>query len=347
MVKLGRLLRHMQCRFLTHRGLSSLYLKAIGRASTTTLLALCGFVAVSNAANQGLNTTPALPAHSFPSTTLTATDLSAQTAPRRFNSDTSVTIRVAIYEEHREALDSLFAAEDCRSNTNYNVFNMILVEAMLLCQALHHSGLDFKFEWISVPNQVRTLSMLNNNVVDIAAFTLWYSDLTPNLIASESIVNQGEYFKGIYTSPDNLELLNVSDPRELLNFTATATESIDKRLLQCVGMQPIYNSNYPNMLRQVNGQRVDFMLNNFATHPSFEHHAFGTVLIPIQGIKVEMPDSLHYFINKSSPHSERLQQSINIGIKELDKLGRIYQAYSAITLFDERTKDWEVLRCFN
>ena len=259
-----------------------------------------------------------------------------------------VDVRAAVYSEHMETIKAIYQDNKCASIESFRAGNQIWTEAVILCLALFKGGIIPNFQLTPVPTQARALSNLKSNMADLAVFTFWGRDADHEKInVSSPALKRGEFYRGIYYSSNNLELNHIRNLEQLKEYTAVVNENwkVDLETLQCLGLKYKSIASYPQMLRMVYAKRLDFIIHNFATTPDFTFRAFDTELKPIVGIKVEMPDSLHYFISKSSPNYSKLSKALEKGLKILRDEGLLREAYMSVTVIDPRVKDWEVLKC--
>ena len=257
-------------------------------------------------------------------------------------------IPILIYSEHISAAKELLADQNCMEFDQYEFRNQVLMELVLLCQALSLGGIEPEFKLTPVPSQDRALRLLQTDNYFTAAFTFWNKDANPQFhVISKALIKNGEFFKGIYTSPKNMRLLQLKDPDELKQFKSVSNPSwhVDREVLNCLGVEYDIVVSYPQMLRMVEARRVDFILHNFANHPKLHQHAFGTILKPVEGIKVAMRGSLHFVISKNYDIKHNLYSTLEKGLSELEKRNTIRRAYNDSAFFRHEVSDWKAIGC--
>ncbi|GLS26675.1 hypothetical protein [Marinibactrum halimedae] len=257
-------------------------------------------------------------------------------------------IRALVYQEHYQVVQNALTQQSCEHITNYRLGNMILVEAILFCQALVFGGLRPDIELVPIPNQPRALEILKKGGSDTAVFTFWRHDAQGKMLfVSEAMVGVGEYFKGLYTARSNSDMLTIKKPSDLERFIGVVDESwrVDLEVFNCLKASHSHISSYPQALRLVHAKRVDYILHNFASSPGFLHNAFDTELIPVPGVKVQMPSSLHYFVNQQRINGRRIASALSRGLRIMRERGIIDRAYEDVTVFDHRIDDWEAWGC--
>ena len=260
----------------------------------------------------------------------------------------TVTLKLMVYSEHFHfAIDALNGKEPCHQKSLYNQAHVAHMETILLCKALYLGGLEVSYQIISVPNQVRAVKLLEAGEGAVFAGSIWGYLASDNLSISAALLEHGEYEKGLYTSIHNHSVLVETDAEKIQQLKAVtgATWDIDRQLLDCLGMIQYHAARYPQMLRMVYSQRADIFLQNFTQEDDLSLHDFGTILKPIPGFKVSMPDSLHYLISKTYPHSSDIVEAINTGIHIMKENGDLRQAYEDVGFYNPKVKDWQTLSC--
>ena len=257
-------------------------------------------------------------------------------------------IPVVIYQEHREAAEQLVYANDCTKINDYQFRNQILTELVLICQALHLGGVNPEFEFHGAPSLARARRTVESQDFAMTTFTLWGRDIEDqNYFVSPPTLAVGQFEKGIYTSQVNAEIISNSSLQALKEMTAAVGRGwdVDIEALECLGAGHEVVARYPQMLKMVDSNRLDFILHNMANHPDLHQVAFGVTLVPVEGYKVILNDSLHFAINKNFKKAKELNKALTAGLKELRRRNTFEKAYGESGFFNSKTKDWIQLGC--
>ena len=259
-----------------------------------------------------------------------------------------INLQASVYGEHLASIEKLLdSAPTCHSLPLLEQPNIHAMEIILLCKAMYLGGLDVSLQLKPMPTQVRAVRSLEQGISDIFVNSVWSYLHSEKLLMSSPLLKKNQYEKGVYVSPNNTPLLMTTEVANLKNHTAITgnTWYVDRKVLDCFRFEQEYVSKFPQMVRMVYTQRVDFFLLTFSQNPDLVFDEFGVTLVPIPGIKFLMPDSLHFFVSKKHPQAEKILAGINRGLAVLDELGDLRRAYQSIGLFRDDTADWKGYSC--
>ncbi len=93
----------------------------------------------------------------------------------------------------------------------------------------------------------------------------------------------------------------------------------------------------------VDAGRADFLLTPFQNSPGMVIKMDKIVLIPLPGKKVNIKDSCHFAISKKHPHSLKIQNALDRGIRRMNNAGLITKAYKEAGFFHPAIDHWQVL----
>ena len=262
---------------------------------------------------------------------------------------TSIDVKVLVYSEFLDiALGQVNTSVPCYEQDLLGWPHIANMEFALLCHALHAGGLDVNYELVPVPTQVRAIQQLDRGTFAIFGHAAWgYLD-SERVYASSPVMPKGDFEKGLYISSTNAwsgaSFKSLQDLRQL-TAAVGSTWKVDRDLLDCLGFRQQYAVRYPQLLTMVNTHQADFLLQNFMGGDSLEQYLFGTTLMPIKGYKVILPDSLHFYVSRTHPKSERLIDALERGLKVLREAGDIKAAYQSAGFYNPQTVDWTKLMC--
>lgn len=168
--------------------------------------------------------------------------------------------------------------------------------------------------------------------IDLSAECLPLEALKPyrdSILLSEPMIVNGDYQVALYTAKGNARA-QAATVETLKNLSAIGNPgwASDWQALESLNLKRLQSSqSWPNMLKMVARQRVDFTPAPFLG-PELVYQQAGQELVVIRGLKLVIYDSCHYAIARRHPDSEMIRASINRGMAELRKSGRIKQAYA-------------------
>lgn len=224
-----------------------------------------------------------------------------------------------------------------------------VVEVILLQQALKRGGLEVEIVFSIADTYLRTIEEVINGRTAITASTVWLYDIISHqqhLQESPALIKPGEFQVGIYTSPQNEEMLRVQNSTELQSFSAVSNKNwkVDWITLKNMGITKLINvQKWISMVRMVNAERVDFLLAPFQDYPGMALKLDENILVPITGKKVNLQGSRHFAISRKHPLSLNIQKALDQGIKSMRAEGQIRKAYKEAGFFHPNVDDWQVI----
>jgi hypothetical protein len=209
-----------------------------------------------------------------------------------------------------------------------------VVDMIIAQQALQLGG--FSYEFIYSPGKVnfRNTKMLQKGELLISFDSYWKSDakvLADELYISEPVIRDGEYVAGIYTSPNNLKVLQIERLADFKKLTSISTPKwrTDWKTLENLSLKELVTEDsWLSMVRMVNLQWIDFMLMPFNATPDRSFTLDKIHLVPVPNFAIVLKDSRHFVISKAHPQGRAAFIAINKGLKILRKYGTITKAYT-------------------
>ena len=260
----------------------------------------------------------------------------------------SAHIKLGVYEEYLSELMEMYHSKTvpCHKIDPASV-PVYLIEPAIVCKALHIGELETTYELVPVPNQVRAARLIELGNMTMFASGFWSYLASNSVYVSEPLIPQGDYEKGFYTSKNNDAILAISDAKKLSDLSAAVggTWKLDKGIIHCLGVKPIYASSFPHMIKSVNSQRADIFLQHFSPKENLQFDIFDASFLPINGFKVVMPESYNFFIGRFSPESEKILAALNLGLKKLRESGELVKILKHNGFYNENTKHWKTLPC--
>ena len=227
--------------------------------------------------------------------------------------------------------------------------NRPTVDLVLQLQALAAGGLDFDYELAVHPTHGRAVMEVQQGYADLTAETVWESEIAAmaeSLAATQPVIQNGEFEKGLYVLPGNTRILGATLPAELGAFVGATVFnwSVDLQLLERLGLKRTEKaSRIENVFQLIRGGRADFTLLEFAstTDMGIENH--GVKLIPVPDCKIALPGGRSWIVSKQSPQAAVLVAALDAGIAVLRREGRIERAFRECGFFDPRVSRWKEL----
>mgnify|MGYP000333134634 FL=1 len=251
-------------------------------------------------------------------------------------------IRDDVYEDYLHFTsnkDVLTITEFTGKKVRRDVVDMIIAQ-----QALRLGGFNYTFKYAPGKVNFRNTKMIQTGDSLISFDSYWLKDATAikeNVYISAPVIRQGEYVAGIYTSPENSKTLALKTFSDLQELTAISTSKwrTDWQTLSELPLKNLVDEQeWLSMARLVSQQWVDFLLMPFHSSTNQLFIMDKIILIPVEGVGIELFDSRHFVISKKHPKGAEAITAINIGIKKLRENKAIVKAYTQAGFFIDRNK---------
>jgi len=214
-----------------------------------------------------------------------------------------------------------------------------VVDMIIAQQALQLGGFTHSFTYASGKLNFRNTRMLQLGRILISFDSYWLQDakaLNGDVYISHPVIRKGEYVAGIYTSPNNKNVLSVKELIDLKKLTAVSTPKwrTDWQTLQALPLKELIREDeWLSMARMVNLQWIDFLLMPFNSTEDQSFVMEKITLVPVKGIGVKLNDSRHFVISTRHPKGAEAFKAINIGLKILRNKKAISSAYKQAGFF--------------
>ena len=258
-----------------------------------------------------------------------------------------ITVKIAASELIYDSFSAWTAKIPFNEIINYNgsYANRGTVELVLLCQALQRGGLDFNIEVVKCPNYSRALMLAQSGQVTLPAETIWEQDLDLEaLYKTDPIIRNGEFEKGIYTSPENHKMLAVTSFDEFGQYSAVMIKSwaVDWNTLRSMDLKRLDEVAKKDLLfKMVNFGRVDFTLLEFSSEPDLSTEIEGIKLVPVPNLKIGLKGERCWAVAKIAPDAEKVFAALQKGIIALRDKGIISRAYHECGFFNAAVENWK------
>jgi len=261
------------------------------------------------------------------------------------------TLRIAVSAQVAESLDQWTRETPLHRIDRFHGphANRPTVDLVLQLQALSAGGLDFDYQIAAHPNHGRAVIEVVQGYADLTAETVWGSEILEmgDAVAKTSpVIRDGEFEKGLYTTPANERLLKARLPDQFAEFVGVTVFnwSVDLRLLENLGLKRIERvSRIENMAQLVRDRRADFALMEFAGSADLSCDMGGVQLVPVPQCKVALPGNRAWVVSRRSPHASIVMQAFERGIAEMRRDGRIERAYGECGFFNPKVAGWRLV----
>jgi hypothetical protein len=221
-----------------------------------------------------------------------------------------------------------------------------VVEVVLIHQALDRGGWLGDVTLLPGGNYARMMSMIAAGEADISGSSTWLRDIeskTDRIVASDAVIPRGKFEAGFYMLSDNPNRLKIHSLRglRLLRGASNREWKPDWYALGKLGLADlIHVPAWDLMVRFVAEGRADFLLAPFQPGPDMTLVVDGVEMLPIPGFKIALDGSRHFAVTTATEYARDLQVAVNQGIVELDRIGKIEQAYRQSGFFHAAVSDW-------
>ncbi|MBR8842035.1 MULTISPECIES: hypothetical protein [Pseudoalteromonas] len=223
-----------------------------------------------------------------------------------------------------------------------------IIEMVLLQQALFLGGETRKVVFNPKPSvNILEFSDLIAGESLILARSVWHENIVDyrgSLFISDPLVEVGDYEAGLYVTKRNVALQQtpLSQLRQL-NVVSNPQWAVDWRALMNTDLHMVsFIGPWETMLAMVESDVVDTMLINFSVSDSLTLNFEGKEYVPIENIKVVLPDSRHFVVSKNHPEGVQIFAALNRGLKILKRRGVIKRALTESGFINKKVANWQV-----
>jgi hypothetical protein len=224
-----------------------------------------------------------------------------------------------------------------------------VVDLVLELQALKAGGLDFDFELVRTLRYDLSVKEVFEGRADLSAETIWDSEIptgAPTLLKTASVIQDGEFVKGIYVLPTRSDMLKITSIGELRSHIGIVVGgwSVDTHTLEKMNINQLVRAVVPAVsFRQMMAGKADFTLYEFSANPDMSVEAGGVRLVPVPNCKVALAGSRSWVVSKNGASAQEIYQALNAGLAILRNNGTIERAFRESGFFDPRVNDWKRL----
>lgn len=255
-------------------------------------------------------------------------------------------IRDDVYADYQRFLNGRTVTEIDNFSGRYirrDVVDMILVQ-----KALQLGGFDKSFDYQVGNVNFRNTKLLEQGKLLLSFDSYWLADAKPlaeHIFITDAVIRRGEYFAGLYYSPQNSKMTDLSSFDGLNTLTAVSTprwrtdwETLKKLPLK----RHVLEHEWVAQARMVSMQWVDFMLMPLMPNKSNEYILEGIHLVAHPKWVVLLDGSRHFVVSKYHPDGERAFAALQLGLAKLRSKGLVKLAYQQAGFVPDWSKRQEL-----
>lgn len=224
-----------------------------------------------------------------------------------------------------------------------------VVDFVMIQKALKLGGMDIKFDFRPGYYNARNLRALASGHLLISFDSVWLSQaqkMKDDVYISKAVIKKGDFWAGIFTSPNNKKALNVKTLEDFrqLSIVSSHIWAADWATLQTINPRKLSNEgNWLSMAKLVSIGWVDAMLVTFNKTEPFQYQSDEYHLVAVNGVKIKLDDSRHYCVSKNHPLGAQTFKALEKGLAILQSQNAITNAYHQVGFYNPKVANWKVL----
>jgi hypothetical protein len=255
-------------------------------------------------------------------------------------------VRDDVYEDYKRFLNGRNLEEISDFSGQYirrDVVDMILAQ-----QALVLGGFRKEFEYQTGNVNFRNTKLLEQGKLLLSMDSYWLEDaksMSDAVYISEPLIKRGEYYAGVFYSPNNKKMQQLNSYAQLSEYTSVSTPRwrTDWETLHSMPLQKLFvEHEWISQARMVSMTWADFMLMPLMPSLKNEFNLEGIKLVAHPKLVVLLDGSRHLVVSKNHPHGVEAFKALQVGLKILNERGMIIKAYTQAGFIPDLSK-YEVL----
>lgn len=221
-----------------------------------------------------------------------------------------------------------------------------VVEVVLIQQALQRGGWLGHVTFVPVSSSSLMLELLADGEADLTGSSVWLRDVEQQegrVSNSIVVVPEGRFEAGFYMMADNPDRLKIKNLRAIRLLRGVSSrdwvpdwQALGRLRLADLVDVPVWEL----MVKLVAEGKADFLLAPFQSGEELELAVNGVRMLPIPDYKIVLHGSRHFAVNGIEHYSKDLLIAVDQGLRELEQIGRIKQAYRQSGFFNPKVVDW-------
>ncbi|AWB65271.1 hypothetical protein C2869_01890 [Saccharobesus litoralis] len=268
---------------------------------------------------------------------------------------------IAANPYHQQEYDSLLDGRSCFDVNDYQTpyAHRATIELLLICKALHLGGLNAELSFWHTPNYTRALLETKKGSVAMSSETVWFTDLQQDelVYVSDAVIEAQEFEKGFYIQQSRLaeveQVLQTAQQQgksllsALTQFSVISSRRwwLDWKTLNQLGFATIHSSKIDNMCNMMAKKRGDILFVELVMNGSqgLPYSCNKINLMPIQGVKVRIPQSRHYIVSKKYPNSQAIYTALQTGLRAIRASGEMSKLLYPVEENRVKVRAWSSL----
>jgi len=255
-------------------------------------------------------------------------------------------VRDDVYEDYKRFLNGRNLEEISDFSGQYirrDVVDMILAQ-----QALALGGFRKEFEYQTGNVNFRNTKLLEQGKLLLSMDSYWLEDaksMSDAVYISEPLIKRGEYYAGVFYSPNNKKMQQLNSYAQLSEYTSVSTPRwrTDWETLHSMPLQKLFvEHEWISQARMVSMAWADFMLMPLMPSLKNEFNLEGIKLVAHPRLVVLLDGSRHLVVSKNHPYGVEAFKALQEGLKILNERGMIIKAYTQAGFIPDLSK-YEVL----
>ena len=204
-----------------------------------------------------------------------------------------------------------------------------VVDMIIAQQALSLGGFTKPFRYHKGNVNYRNTKLLEDGQLLLSFDSVWSVDakqLVESVYISDPVIRDGEYFAGIFTSPNNKKVQQVKQLADFKQLTAVSTPrwQTDWQTLSALPLKELLREDeWLGQVRTVSMQWVDFMMMPLMPSLNNRYSLENIELVAVPNLVLQLNDSRHFIISKNHPDGKAAFVAIQKGLAQLRKTGAI------------------------
>jgi len=245
--------------------------------------------------------------------------------------DVVIFIRDDVYDDYSRFLNGRKPIEVKDFSGAYirrDVVDMIIAQ-----QALSLGGFNKSFRYHKGNANYRNTKLLEDGQLLLSFDSVWSVDakqLAEYVYISDPVIRNGEYFAGIFTSPNNKKALQLKQFADFKQLTAVSTPrwQTDWQTLSALPLKELLREDeWLGQVRTVSMQWVDFMMMPLMPSLNNRYSLENIELVAVPNVVLQLNDSRHFIISKKHPDGKAAFAAIQKGLQQLRNSSAIEKAY--------------------
>ena len=182
-----------------------------------------------------------------------------------------------------------------------------VVDMIIAQQALSLGGFTKPFRYHKGNVNYRNTKLLEDGQLLLSFDSVWSVDakqLVESVYISDPVIRDGEYYAGIFTSPNNKKVQQVKQLADFKQLTAVSTPrwQTDWQTLSALPLKELLREDeWLGQVRTVSMQWVDFMMMPLMPSLNNRYTLENIELVAVPNLVLQLNDSRHFIISKSHP----------------------------------------------